>query len=228
LIGAPHRPTNAASLYAAFKVNFKVLPGGGGEYFAHFRESGGGFQAYVFATVTNAILGSYRLGIANDSSSIADATIFPLDLNLETEYVVVVRYDTASGITTLWVNPGSEADVNVTASDDTSLPAIASWAFRQSDTQNGTMGTLHIDDLKVALSFADALPGYRLRTERVGASIKISWPAGATDEGYVLESTSNLAAPTWQTVVDVPMRIGGRDEVTVTTPTGSRFYRLIK
>ncbi|MCI0366591.1 MAG: Ig-like domain-containing protein, partial [Phycisphaerales bacterium] len=228
LIGAPHQPTNAAKLYAAFTINFQVLPSGLGEYFGHFREIGGAFRARVYATTTNVTLGSFRLGIANTSGSITNVEIFPLDLNLQTKYVVVVRYDVGSGSSSLWVNPASEADVPAVAFDPADPDAITSWAFRQSSSATGSMGTLQVDDLKVATSFADALPGYRLRAERVGTSIKISWPAVATDEGYVLESTSNLTAPGWQTVVDVPMRVGGRDEVTVTAPTGTRFYRLIK
>jgi hypothetical protein len=89
------------------------------------------------------------------------------------------------------------------------------------------MGALSIDDLRVAFSFADAVPGYRLHIERLGAPLRISWPTAATDEGYVLESTGDLNAA-WDTVFDSPNRVGLRDEVSITIPTGKQFYRLVK
>jgi hypothetical protein len=228
-IGAPYASDSGRTLYSAFTVNFKTLPVIPGEYFAHFLPTGGGssFRARLYATTIDAALGSYRLAIANVANSVSNAVAFPLDLSLDVEYLVVVRYDIASAVSTLWVNPSSESDASATASDTAAPISINAWAFRQS-AANGNMGTVHIDDLTVGFSFADVLPGYRLTIARNGLNLEISWPAAATDESYFLESTSDLSAPSWATVTAVPIRNGATDTVTVISPAGSRFYRLVK
>ena len=230
LIGAPYASDSGKTLYAAFTVNFQTLPGFPGEYFAHFLAPGasGAFRARLFATTLDAALGQYRLAIANTAASVSNAVAFPLDLSLDTEYMVVVRYDIASGASTLWVNSRSESDAGATAADNPGVTGINAWAFRQSSTQNGHMATPRIDDLTIGFSFADVIPGYRLSIRRGASGLEISWPAAATDEGYFLESTSNLNAPSWSTVTAVPVRNGGADTVTVNSPTGNRFYRLVK
>ncbi len=229
LIGAPYAPDSGKTLYSAFTVNFQTLPGSPGEYFAHFLTpgAGGAFRARLFATTLDTALGSYRLAIANTAGSVSNAVAFPLDLSLDVDYLVVVRYDIASGLSTLWVNPQSESDPGATATDNPTVSSINAWAFRQSSTANGHMGTPRIDDLTVGFSFNAVLPGYRVSIARSASGLEISWPAAATDEGYFLESTSDLNAP-WTTVNDVPFRNGGTDFVTVTSPAGRRFYRLVK
>jgi hypothetical protein len=226
-IGAPYAPDSGKTLYSAFTVNFKVLPAIPGEYFAHFLAVNGSFRARVYATTIGAELEFYRLAIANNAGSVSNAVAFPLDLSREVEYLVVVRYDIASGGSTLWINPTSEADVSAMATDNPNVTSINAWAFRQS-VANGDMGTLHVDDLTVGFSFADVLPGFRLTIARTASGLEISWPAAATDEGYVLESTPALNAPSWSTVTSVPVRNGGTDSVSVAFPTGMRFYRLVK
>ena len=229
LIGAPYAPDSGKTLYSAFTVNFQTLPAFPGEYFAHFLTPGasGAFRARLFATTLDTALGSYRLAIANTAASVSNAVAFPLDLSLDVEYLVVVRYDIASGMSTLWVNPQSESDPGATATDNPIVSSINAWAFRQS-AANGDIGTPRIDDLTVGFSFAHVLPGYRLSIARNGSNLEISWPAAATDESYFLESTPDLTAPSWTTVSAVPVRNGAADTVTVNSPTGRRFYRLVK
>jgi len=229
-IGAPYAPDSGKTLYSSFTVNFQTLPAFPGEYFAHFLTPGasGAFRARLFATTLDAALGSYRLAMANSAASVSNAVAFPLDLSLDVEYLVVVRYDIASGMSTLWVNPQSESDPGATATDNPTVSSINAWAFRQSSTQNGHMGAPRIDDLTVGFSFGDVLPGYRLSIARNGSNMEISWPAAATDEGYFLESAADLSPPTWITVTTVPIRNGGTDTVTVLGPTSRRFYRLVK
>jgi hypothetical protein len=226
-IGAPYAPDSGKTLYSAFTVNFNVLPTIPGEYFAHFLAANGSFRARLYATTIGAELGFYRLAIANNSGSVSNAVAFPRDLSLDVEYLVVVRYEIASGGSTLWINPTSEADVSATATDNPGVTSINAWAFRQS-AANGDMGTVHVDDLIVGFSFADVLPGYRLTIARTASGLEISWPAAATDEGYVLESTASLNAPSWSAVGALPVRNGGTDSVSVASPTGMRFYRLVK
>jgi hypothetical protein len=225
LIGAPYYPTNGKALYAGFTINFSALPSGLGEYFAHFRENPATFRARVFATTTNVTPGAFRLAIGNGAGNIINATNFPMDLNPGTTYAVVVRYDVASAVSTLWINPRSEGDASVVAADSTAAVPIIAWAFRQSASGSGTMGSLKVDDLKVGCSFSDVLPGYRLQIRRSGSAVEISWPAAASDLGFFLESTSDLMA-TWQSVADLPVRVGNRDHVIVTSSMANSFYRL--
>lgn len=229
-IGAPFAPDSGKILYTAFTVNFKALPASPGEYFAHFLAPGSGstFRARLFAITLDVTAGFYRLAIGNTAPNITNTVAFPLDLALETDYLVVVRYNIGSGSSTLWVNPQSESDQSVTATDNAGITSINAWAFRQSNTANGSIGTLNVDDLSVGFAFTDVIPGYRLSIARNGSNVDISWPAAATDEAYVLESTADLNAPFWGTVTAVPVRSGGTDTVTVTSPTGMRFYRLVK
>jgi hypothetical protein len=227
LIGGPYAPASGKTLYAGFTVNFSTLPGGAGEYFAHFRQVNGDFQARLFATTISVPPGFFHLGIANDTGNVTNAAMFPMELSPQTKYVVVIRYDVTSGISSLWVNPRSENDTSVVASDTPDIGPIGSWAFRQSGTATGSMGSLSIDDLRIAFSFADAVPGYRLRIRRVGPSLHISWPAAATDEAYVLERTADLNT-SWDTVLEAPTRVGSRDEVDVPFSSVKQFYRLVK
>lgn len=226
LIGAPYATSSGKTLYASFTVNYKSLPPGSGEFFAHFRDPAGALRARVFGTQTNVTeFGRYRLGIANESN-IAGAATFPVDLTVDTEYVVVVRYDLAAGISTLWVNPVSEGDTSVVAPDAPEPGAVLSWAFRQSNVASGGIGTLHVDDVKVGFAFKDVQPGYRLAIGRNGSMMEISWAAAATDEGFFLYGATDLTAGNWQ-LTEAPERVGTRDRIVV-TPSETTFYRLVK
>jgi hypothetical protein len=233
LIGAPYTPASGKVLYAAFTVNFSAVPSPLGEYFAHFRglNNTGPFFARVFAMNTNA--GTFLLGIGN-TATVSNAVMFPQEFGLGSNNVVVVRYDVGAAVSTLWVNPRSEADTSITATDSaTSGPApVLAWSFRQSSTGNGSIGTSIIDDVKVGLSFADVAPGYRLRIKVEPAIVELSWPSIATDEGYLLEGTTDLTAGNWQLVPDAPTRADGRDRVTLSRlppqTTTAAFYRLAK
>jgi len=66
----------------------------------------------------------------------------------------------------------------------------------------------------------------RLSMVRANGRAVISWPQWA--EGFQLESTDGLIAPSWQTVSDVPVAVGWRKAVTLQPTNASRFYRLRK
>jgi len=152
LLGSPY--TNG-TLYAAFKITFTALPtAGNGTYFAHFKDtSTSNFRARMFATNSAS---KVRLGLANAAGS---ASVFSgTDLNLNTQYKVVVRYSPATTQSVFGINPSSEADLTLTATDVTTVLPISSFAFRQATTE----GVMQIDDLIVATTYgeaAGALPG---------------------------------------------------------------------
>lgn len=151
LPGQPYPATTNIILYASFTVNFSTLPAVAGQYFGHFKGSGtSNFRAKVFGLTSGASDGQYRLGIANSVGSTASATN-ALDLSLNTDYRVYVRYIVSNGVTTLWVNPTAEGSPSITGSDSTSGATLTSFALRQ-DTG---IGVIAFDDLRIGTSFAD-------------------------------------------------------------------------
>lgn len=154
LDGGPYAAASGVTLYAKFTVRFTALPAGAGTYFAHFKDATtSGFRARVFASVAGAAQGKFRLGISRAAGSTPD--FLEHDLSLDTPYVVVVRYDTATAASTLWVDPASESDPAVNASDDATPVSVVAFALRQSRSAGNGMGTLVLDDLRVATSFAE-------------------------------------------------------------------------
>lgn len=153
LTGAPY---SSGNLYASFVVNFSALPTGGGTYFAHFKDATtSGFRCRVFSVATGAAAGSFRVGIARGSGA---AVVIPTDLSLNTDHLLVIRYDAATTASTLWINPGSEGAVTDRAeatTDTTGALDITSFGLRQA----GNLGTLTLDNLKVGTAFTDVVEG---------------------------------------------------------------------
>jgi hypothetical protein len=228
LIGSPYATGNGTVLYASFNVNFSLLPNDSADYFAHFRETGGSFRARVFVSTTNALPGTFHLGIANNNASITNAVAVERGLATGVIYLVVVRYNVDTGISTLWVDPNSESARGVSATDTPSPAAIGSFAFRES----GGIGSLTLDNLKVGLAFSDVVPGSfdaRLTITRTASGIEVSWPAAATDDGFVIEASTTLGpSADWQTPGGTPVRNGNRDVLAIAGPPGNAFFRLRK
>jgi formylglycine-generating enzyme required for sulfatase activity len=67
--------------------------------------------------------------------------------------------------------------------------------------------------------------GVRLNIARSGNTFLITWPVAATN--YVLQSTPNLAAPSWLTLTNPPtVVINNTNTVTYTNDSLTRFFRL--
>ena len=227
LIGSPYSTSSGTILYTSFTVNFSSLPNDTGDYFAHLREVGGAQRCRIFVSTTNSPAGTYRLGIANNNANITNAITMPGDLPTGADQFVVVRYDVSTGISTLWVNPTSESSPGVTATDAPTASAIATFAFRQ----NTSIGSPRVDNLRVGLALSDVAtlaPAARLSILRDGASVRISWPASSTDDGYSLRSANALTPSIdWQPVGVNPTRDSSTDSVTLPA-TGNRFFQLVK
>ncbi len=154
LVGQPYSASGTDILFASFKVNFSALPSSTGGYYAHFRDTGIGFRARVWALAAGAAPGSFRLGVSSALGSPVNA-VLERDLSLNTDYTVVIRLVVNSAVTTLWIDPVSEADAGV-STDSGGAIDIATFAFRQASG----IGTMTIDDLVVGTSFADVVqPG---------------------------------------------------------------------
>ncbi|MGA9777015.1 MAG: immunoglobulin domain-containing protein [Verrucomicrobiia bacterium] len=153
LAGQPYPASGATNVfYASFKVRFTTLPDRGGAYFAHFKDSGNGFRARIWALTGGAAPGKFRLGISSTSGSVISVTN-PMDLSLNTDYIVVARLINSNSVSTLWINPASETDAGVSTSEEISTFTVMSYAFRESSGE----GALNTDNLKVGTTFADVI-----------------------------------------------------------------------
>ena len=118
-------PYSSGNLYASFVVNFSGLPSGLiGEYFAHFKDSASGFRCRVFASTNGTDGTKFRVGITKGQTGTATPVFIATDLSLNTDYLLVIRYDAASTASTLWLNPGSEGAIGTTAIDTVSATPI--------------------------------------------------------------------------------------------------------
>lgn len=157
LAGGPFTVAGGGELFASFTVSFDTLPVGSGTYFAHLKNNTTGFRARVFASTLNAAAGQFRLGIGNATTADASSGQLPADLNLGVSYTFVTRYHLGTGLSTLWLNPASESDPGVTASDAPSPIDLTAFAFRQSRESGDGMGRLQVDNLRVGTTFADVV-----------------------------------------------------------------------
>ena len=153
------RPYANGNLYASLVVNLTGLPSGAGGYFAHFKDDGiQNFRGRIFVSTTGAGAGTFRLGVGNGGSTFV---AIPKDLTVGQDYTLVLRYDTDARLSTVWINPVSEASTadRADAIDVTSAVGITTFALRQSLSSGAGMGTLTVDDLKVGTSFGDVTGG---------------------------------------------------------------------
>jgi formylglycine-generating enzyme required for sulfatase activity len=73
--------------------------------------------------------------------------------------------------------------------------------------------------------YLNANPGFSLAIARAGNTFIISWPVTATN--YILQTTTDLAAPGWLTVTNpAPVILNHTNFVTYTNDSFARFFRL--
>ena len=224
LIGAPYLTNGSTVLYASFDVTYNGLPASAPDFFAHFAASADSadLRGRVLASTRTAAPGTYRLGIANSTSTAANVVDYPVDLPLDTLVKVVIAYDVTSGSSSLWVNPAS-GGAPVEAVDPRVPIPMNFFALRQ----NSGIGRLQMDNLLVGLSFEAVTPYItRVHIRRAGNAVEVYWPSGGVWAGFVLESTRSLANPDWQIVNQASITIGDWDIVTIQNPTGNEFFRL--
>lgn len=155
LAGQPYPASGLTNVfYSSFTMRFTTLPSAAGTYFAHFKDSGSGFRARIWALTGGAAAGKFRLGISSVSGLVISVTN-AADLSLNTDYLVVTRLLNSNSVATLWINPASENDAGVSTGEGASAFAVSGCAFRESSGE----GALSVDNLKVGTSFADVTAG---------------------------------------------------------------------
>jgi hypothetical protein len=158
-----NRPFNSytnsvTNLYASFIVNCTNLPTAS-NYFAHFYVNTTTFHGRVW-NAPGSVPGTWRLGVTTASTTLGIIRFFPVDLATNTDYQVVVNWNTIDGINAIgniWVNAISSSDP-VTSAIDVVTPAPApsvAFAFRQPGAANGA-NTFNISKLVVATTFDEA------------------------------------------------------------------------
>jgi hypothetical protein len=217
LPGAPYAKNLDTVLYTSFKVNFQALPKNTPDYFAAF-VSGSSLIARVYAnSATNAPAGTFRLAIANGSST---NTAYAEDLNTNNSYTIVTRYNIDTATASMWLDPASESDPAVTATDPLTPASVSSFLFRQG---SGLGAKILVDDLRVGLSFASVTSSNSVASpspiplvlQRLGSSIVLSW----TNAAFSLQS-----APTMNSIfTDVPSASSPYTNLITGT---ARFFRL--
>ena len=138
------------------------------DYFMAFATGTTTFGGRLAAAAVNS--GSnYRLSIQNTSGGTPTFTEFPTDLNFGTTYLIVVKYDRSTSPTTatLWVNPDSLVEANITitpATNNSGTGTFASFAsilLRNAASTNAPVrGTpkVYIDEIRVDSSYGNVLP----------------------------------------------------------------------
>ena len=112
------------------------------------------------------------------------------DLNTNSTYTLITRYNIDSATTTLWLNPVSESSFGVTPNDVASNASISSYGFCQ---DYGVGANILISDFKVRVSFA-AVTSSNLQTispiplnlQRSGNNLVLSW----SNPSFALQSAS--------------------------------------
>jgi PEP-CTERM motif len=145
-----------ATIYSSFDLTVPV-PGTAVNdvYFAHFKDNGNFFGARIWMTAPTS--NGYRLALSNDNSiTDADGEVFwGSDLLFGATYQVMSSYSYDTGVTSLWVDPASQASTSITAADGFAGDGFTNYSLRQS-----TASTMQlIDNLVVATSFEEARTG---------------------------------------------------------------------
>jgi Lamin Tail Domain/Bacterial Ig domain/Immunoglobulin domain len=154
LIGAPYPTNGSAVLYARFSLNCTTLPTAGGAYFAHFKDdTTSDFYCRIWVSSNSPT--TYRVGIGNTGAASATTAQVASDLSPNVSYTIVARMVVSNGVSTVWVNPVTEADSGATDSSVvTNGTYVSAFAFRE----NSGEGILNVSNLVVGTTFNSVIP----------------------------------------------------------------------
>jgi hypothetical protein len=207
------------------------LPSGSkGAFLAHFKDASAtaGFRCRLFASTNSASPGRLQLGIS--ASANAPSAMYPEELELGASYVVVCRLGFPDNSSTLWLNPTSETDLSVVATDESASKIASAYAFRESLASGSGMGELTVDDLVVATTFAELTlsPAADLRlaiNKAEFGGIHLGWRA-VPEQTYSVWTGDSPSHPMTLLAADLWFwdESGWFDDVDAAAPV--RFYQL--
>ena len=223
LRGAPYAEDAGTILYAALRVRCLDLPSVAGAFFGHFRDDRSGFRGRLYVGTRDAAVGRCRFGVASSSET---PSYVPTDVGVGEDVLLVLKQNLSSGRAQLWVNPITESDPSVLASEEAAPIAVRYWSFRQVDG----IGELWIDQIRVASSFEEALAmsandGLKLTFTVANAGLGLSWSA---TPGTRLEHRESFGAERWSPMLLVPREENGRRFLTVPLTRPTSFYRVVR
>lgn len=213
---APVFNTGGQLIYTRMILNLSALPtaSGVGDYFTHVYGFSGAYRARVFTRTNGAAPGTYRLAISSASFT---PTVFSQDLALDTPYVLITRYNTATAEATLWLNPASESSQQVNSTDTASTITAYGVAFRQSTG----IGSLSIDDLVIGSTFAEVFLASTpspigLQITQSGGDVVLTW----ADAQFQLQAAPTVTG----TYTNVP---GATSPYPTPVLGDQRYFRLV-
>ncbi len=130
-------------------------PSGGGTYIAHFRSSADFIYPGRIYLTSEPALTTFTFGIAATSSGTVTVP-WPTALNFGQVYNLVCKYDAATGTSTLWIDPVSEASPSISSTNAVAIgDLIDEYAFRQSSG----VDFVNVDNVTVGETFNDVCGG---------------------------------------------------------------------
>lgn len=198
------------SIYISFLMKVITLPSGGGTYFLHtFQGTIGttfGSTVWIKPNSTN-----FQIGI-NARTTAANTVWYTTDLSLNLTYLVVVKYEFVTGtgndVASLFINPsitGAEPSPTVTHTNTggTDLTSIGRVALRQSLSSGNGMGTIEIDEIRVATSWSDAPLPVELSSfsaSVISNGVKLSWRTETETNNYGFEILRSAQNDNWEKI----------------------------
>jgi hypothetical protein len=145
----------------------------------------------------------------------------PVDFSNGDLIGVSVHY--ANGMMTVTLNDTNQSTSYTTNMNVGSLADVVGGDTAYVGFTGGTGGTASIQ----AISNFQFIPLPALNAQTTSSNtLLVSWPASIG--GYVLQSNTDLSASGgWQPVSLPVTQVGGQNQVSITTGTGSTFYRLV-
>jgi hypothetical protein len=131
-------------IYACFRLKITGTQTATGTYFAHFMNTGTFFAGRVFAALVDGT--TYKLGINSTSTT---PLAWSAALIKDRYYTIVIKYDAASGLSTMWIDPINELSPSLVGMNPVIGTLISGFALRQSSGY----GIATIDDITVSSSF---------------------------------------------------------------------------
>ncbi|WP_435413072.1 T9SS type A sorting domain-containing protein [Psychroserpens mesophilus] len=140
--------------------------------------------------------GQYQIGISNGNTIPSGGSLDPTILTTGSTVLVVMSYDTTSGVMNAWVNPsdatfgGSAPAANATDTDGSPQTSLNQFAIRQDST--GETPFVLFDELRIGTSWAEVTPTTLSVNEFTADTFKV-YP-NPTSLGYVNIASANSAA----------------------------------
>lgn len=147
-------------VYAGFDLNVSNTDGPSGStldpYFAHFGQSAS--TNFVARLILNdgTTATTFKIGIARGTGTGESQTPWASELTQGQDYRVVIGFDIDNNIASLWINPTTIGDTNVTNNTGTTDPTgLSVFATRVSGTADGEK---LLDNLVVSTTFGEVVP----------------------------------------------------------------------